>query len=180
MVYKDSNFLRHIPYICARKAKTMVQEEHIRWFALITRWGQWKKIEEKMKELRVECFIPSSYNTLVFLHTVKSRALNLVNSGEIKGRFLIDKSTHTLLEVPEKQMESFIRVVTEYPEAECTSQVPIRKGDRVKVIRGALKGVEGEVVESPAGVYLVVRLLSLLTAKVSIPREDIVPVTEEA
>ena len=47
MVYKDSNFLRHIPYICARKAKTMVQEEHIRWFALITRWGQWKKIKNK-------------------------------------------------------------------------------------------------------------------------------------
>ena len=77
---------------------------HIAWFAVITRWGQWKKISEKLKELRVECFIPETYNTLVFFRTDKARALNLVNAGEIKGRFLIDHQTHTLLEVPDIQM----------------------------------------------------------------------------
>ena len=147
---------------------------HIAWFAVITRWGQWKKITEKMKELRVECFIPDTYNTLVFLRTDKARALNLVNAGEIKGRFLIDHQTHTLLEVPDKQMQSFIRVTTEFPGTVCSPNVPIQKGARVRVIRGSLKGVEGEVVESPSGTtYLVVRILSLLSAKVSIPREDL-------
>ena len=147
---------------------------HIAWFAVITRWGQWKKITEKMKELRVECFIPDTYNTLVFLRTDKTRALNLVNAGEIKGRFLIDHQTHTLLEVPDKQMQSFIRVTTEFPGTICSPEIHIQKGARVRVIRGSLKGVEGEVVESPSGTtYLVVRILSLLSAKVSIPREDL-------
>ena len=147
---------------------------HIAWFAVITRWGQWKKISEKLKELRVECFIPETYSTLVFFRTDKARALNLVNAGEIKGRFLIDHQTHTLLEVPDIQMQSFIRVTTEFPGTICSPDIPIQKGARVRVVRGSLKGVEGEVVESPSGTaYLVVRILSLLSAKVSIPREDL-------
>ena len=147
--------------------------QHISWFALITRWGQWKKIPQRLHELGVGCFIPPSYNTLVFLHTGKDRALNLVNAGEIKGRFLIDRQTHSILEVPEKQMEAFIRVTTECPYAVTSTDVPIQKGTRVKVIRGPLKDVEGEVVENPSGVSLVVRILSILSAKVSIPREDL-------
>ena len=146
---------------------------HIAWFALITRWGQWKKIPERLKELGVGCYIPPSYNTLVFLHTSKPRALNIVNAGEVKGHFLIDHQTHTLLEVPDDQMEAFIRVTTEHPEAVISAGMPIEKGARVRVVRGSLKGVEGEVVESPSGATLVVRILSLLTAKVTIPREDL-------
>ena len=154
-------------------APDMDARQHITWFVLITRWGQWKKIPERLKEFGVGSFIPPAYNTLVFIHTSKERALNLVNAGEIKGHFLIDHQTHSLLEVPDDQMQAFIRVTTEHPEA-VTTDAQIQKGARVQVIRGSLKGVEGEVVESPAGTtYLVVRILSLLSAKVSIPREDL-------
>ena len=149
--------------------------KHIAWFAIITRWGQWKKIPERLKEFGVGCFIPPNYNTLVFLHTSKERALNLVNAGEIKGHFLIDHHTHTLLEVPDKQMEDFIRVI-EQPEAECMADVPIAKGDKVQVVRGPLKGVEGEVVETPNGAHLMVRIKTLLCAKISIGRGEVVPV----
>ena len=150
----------------------MGNNSHIAWYVVITRWGQWKRISQRMEEFGVGCFIPPSYNTLVFLHSTKDRVLNLVNAGEVKGRFLIDQNTHTLLEVPEKQMEAFIRVTTQCPEA-ITVDVPIQKGTRVKVIRGSLKGVEGEVIESSTGTCLVVRVLSLLSAKVSISRDDL-------
>ena len=152
----------------------MAAEQHIRWFALITRWGQWKKIPQRLHELGVGCFIPPSYNTLVFLHTGKERALNLVNAGEIKGRFIIDHQTRSILEVPDKQMEDFIRVM-EHPEAECTPDIPIAKGDKVQVVRGPLKGVEGEVIETPNGVHLVVRIKTLLCAKISVRRGDVAP-----
>lgn len=153
--------------------------QHIGWFALITRWGQWKKIPQRLHELGVGCFIPPSYNTLVFLHTGKDRALNLVNAGEIKGRFLIDRQTHSILEVPEKQMEAFIRVTTEYPDAVTSADVPIQKGTRVKVIRGPLRDVEGEVMEHPSGVQLLVRVKTLICARVNIPREDVIPLPED-
>ena len=149
--------------------------EHIAWFVVITRWGQWKKIDLRLNELNVKHFIPTTYNTLVFLRTDKSRALNLVNAGEVKGRFLVDHSTHTLLEVPDKQMEAFIRVVTEYPDIPVSSEFPITKGTRVRVIRGPLKGIEGEVEETPNGVQLVVGIQSVICAKVTIGRTDVVP-----
>ena len=157
----------------------MNRPESLAWFAVITRWGQWKKISERLKDLQVGHFIPPTYNTLVFLHTDKSRALNLVNAGEVKGRFLVDHSTHTLLEVPDKQMEAFIKVVTEYPEAPVGTDFPIQKGTRVKVIRGPLKDVEGEVIENPSGVQLLVRVKTLICARVNISRADVIPLPED-
>lgn len=152
----------------------MPPKNHTAWFVIITRWGQWKKIAERLAGLKVGYYIPRSYNTLVFLHTDKARALNLVNSGEIKGRFLVDHGTRTLLEVPDKQMEAFIRVLTEYPDVPVTSEVPILKGTRVRVVRGPLKGIEGEVEETPNGAQLVVAIQSLICARITIGRGDVV------
>ena len=153
----------------------MGKEERVCWFAAITRNGQWKKIGQRLGELGVEYYIPAGYNTMLFLHTTKPMALTLVNSGEVKGRFMIDHNTHTLLEVPEKQMDDFMRILDLSPDAECLSQVPLAQGDRVRVVKGALSGVEGEIVEAPEGLYLMVRVLSLLCAKVEIPKSYVVP-----
>ena len=152
---------------------------HTCWFVVITRWGQWKKISERLSALGVRHFIPPTYNTLVFFRTEKERALNLVNAGEVKGRFMVDHGTRSILEVPDPQMEAFIRVVTEYPDTPVGTDVPIQKGTRVKVIRGPLKGVEGEVMENPSGVQLIVRVKTLICARVNIAREDVIPLQED-
>ena len=151
----------------------MERASHISWFVVITRWGQWKKIAERLSALRVGFFIPQTYNTMVFLHTEKDRALNLVNAGEVKGRFLVDHSTRSLLEVPDNQMDSFIRLMTEYPNTPVTTDFPIQKGTRVRVIRGPLKGIEGEVEETPNGVQLIVAIQSLICARITIGRGEV-------
>ena len=153
----------------------MDSTSHISWFVVISRWGQWKKISERLTALGIRHFIPSSYNTLVFFRTDKERALNLVNAGEVKGRFIVDHCTRSILEVPEKQMDAFIKVVTEYPDAPVTNDFPITKGTRVKVVRGPLKGIEGEVEDTPNGVQLVVGIDSLICARITIARTDVVP-----
>ena len=153
----------------------MPPKNHIAWFVVVTRWGQWKKIAERLTALGVRHFIPSTYNTLVFFRTEKQRALDLVNAGEVKGRFIVDHGTRSILEVPDKQMEAFIRVVMEYPDTPVTSEFPIVKGTRVRVVRGPLKGIEAEVEETPNGVQLVVGIQSVICAKVTISRTDVVP-----
>ena len=150
-------------------------KQHIAWFVVITRWGQWEKIALRLSELNIRHFIPSAYNTLVFFRTDKNRALDLVNAGEVKGRFIVDHGTRTLLEVPEKQMEAFIRILTEYPDTPVTSEFPIVKGTRVRVVRGPLKGIEGEVAETPNGAQLIVGIQSLICARIMIGRGDVVP-----
>lgn len=153
----------------------MNKPEKSAWFAASLRNGQWKKTSLRLSEMGIGHFIPPTYNTLLFLKTVKSRALSLVNSGRINARFFIDHGTRTLLEVPDKQMEDFIRVVENTPDAECLEGFTLAKGDKVVVTRGPLCGVEGEIIELDGGSSLVVRVSSLLCAKVRISPEIVRP-----
>ena len=57
-----------------------------------------------------------------------------------------------------------------------TNDFPISKGTRVKVVSGPLKGIEGEVEETPKGVLLVVGIEALICTRITIARTDIVPV----
>ena len=144
------------------------------WFAACIRNGQWKKTGRRLEELGVEYYIPAAFNTLLFLRTTKAYALTLVNSGEIGAHYIIDRNTHTLMQVPEKQMADFMKVLDLSPDAECLSDIPFVKGGKVRVIKGALSGVEGEILEKPEGLYLVVRVCSLLCAKIEIPRSYVI------
>ena len=150
----------------------MEKTETIKWFAAMMRNAQWKNASRILEGMGVGFYVPASYRTLLFLHTDKGTALSLVNAGRIHARFLIDHNTGTLLEVPPKQMEDFMRVM-EQPEAACAPDFPFAKGDRVRVRSGALKGVEGEIVETPEGTHLLVRVNTLLCAKVRIPRSEV-------
>ena len=44
---------------------------------------------------------------------------------------------------------------------------------------GPLKDVEGEVMEHPSGVQLLVRVKTLICARVNIAREDVIPLPED-
>lgn len=146
------------------------------WFAASIRNGQWKATGIRLAELGVDNYIPQSFNTLLFVHTTKQKALSLVNSGEISAHYIIDHCTRTLLTVPDKQMEDFKRVMDLSPEAECLSRIPLTPGGRVRVIKGALNGVEGNIVELPDGLYLVVSVCSLLCARVEIPKSYVIAI----
>ena len=154
----------------------MSTQEKKTWFAASMRNGQGKKTARLLSEMGIGFYIPTSYNTLLFLNTAKSNALSLVNSGTIKARFFIDHGTRTLLEVPDKQMEDFIRVTQSPFGAECIPLAGLAKGDKVIVAEGPLMGVEGEIVEFDEGApYLVVRVLSLMCARVKVPLESVRP-----
>jgi hypothetical protein len=152
----------------------MTKTERKVWFAASLRNGQWKRCSSCLDELGIGYYIPPSYNTLLFFNTAKSRALSLVNSGKLNARFFIDHSTHTLLEVPDKQMDDFIKVSQNHDCVECVPPGVLKKGDKVVVTRGPLSGVEGEIAEADDGTsFLVVRVLSLLCAKTTISRKNV-------
>lgn len=151
-------------------------EGNIRWYAANIRNGQWKKTGRRLEELGVQFYIPLAFNTLLFIHTTKTIALALVNSGEIAAHYLIDRNTRSIMSVPDKQMEDFIRVLDLSPDAECMTEIPLRKGGRVRVIKGALSGVEGEVLEMSEGLFLVVSVCSLMCAKVEIPKSYVIAI----
>ncbi len=146
-----------------------------------TRYGQELKVRDRLLREGVEHFIPTVaadgprkekavVSNLVFLKTTKSEALDLANTGAIPVKYIIDCATRTLLVVPDKQMEDFRRVLDLSLEEGGMMDRPLALGDRVKVVKGPLKGVEGRVIEFQGRYYVVVSLLESLFAKARVPR----------
>lgn len=147
-----------------------MSDEQACWYVATLRNCQFQKVSRILTDIGMEFYIPDSFKTLLFIHTSKSRTLSLTNSGTLAVKYLIDHNTHSLLEVPEKQMRDFMRVMEYSPDAECLTLAPLMPGDRVKVMKGPLKGVEGNVVELSGDCFLTVSVCSLLCARVRIPR----------
>ena len=151
------------------------------WYAARTRYGQELKVRDRLVREGVEHFIPTvstdgprkekaAISNLVFLKATKAEALELANSGVIPVKYVIDCATRTLLVVPNKQMEDFRRVMDLSLEEGGLMDQPLALGDRVKVVKGPLKGVEGHVIEFQGRYYVVVSLLDSLFAKAQVPR----------
>ena len=151
------------------------------WYAARTRYGQELKVRDRLVREGVEHFIPTvptdsprkekvAVSNLVFLKATKAEALELANTGVIPVKYIVDCATRTLLVVPDKQMEDFRRVMVLGLESGGLMDRPLALGDRVKVVKGPLKGVEGHVAEFKGKYYVVVSLLDCLFARTQVPR----------
>lgn len=155
------------------------------WFAARTRYGQELGIRDRLEKAGVEHFIPTvrvrksrgkglterpAVTNLVFLRATKAEACALANEKGLPVRYIIDCATRTLLVVPDKQMEDFRRVLDLSLEEGGLMDQPLSLGDRVKVVKGPLKGVEGRVIEFQGRYYVVVSLLDSLFARARVPK----------
>ena len=153
------------------------------WFAARTRYGQEIGIRDRLAAEGVEHFIPTvtvrksggkgiaerpAVTNLVFLKATKAEACALANEKGLPVRYIIDCATRTLLVVPDKQMEDFMRVLDLSKEGPVTE--PLALGDRVRVIKGPLKGVEGHILEFRGKIYVVVGLMNSRFAKTQVPK----------
>ena len=154
-----------------------VQETY--WYAARTRYGEELKVSDLLAIEQVEHFVPVTSGSkrrkaalpcLVFLKTTKAEALDLANTGRVPIRYMVDCATHTLLVVPDKQMEDFRRVMDLGIGKGGLVDRPLALGDRVTVVKGPLKGVQGHVLELRGRCYVVVGLLDCLFAKAHVPR----------
>ena len=107
---------------------------------------------------------------LVFLRTSKAEALELANGKMVPLRYIVDCATRTLLVVPDKQMDDFRRVMDLDTVKGGLMDEPLAVGERVRVVKGVLRGVEGRVLELLGRTYVVVSLLDCLYARARVPR----------
>ena len=151
------------------------------WFAARTHCGQELKVRDRLLREGVEHFIPTvpssgprkekaAVPSLVFLRATKAEALELANAGVVPVKYIVDCATRTLLVVPDKQMEDFRRVMDLSLEEGGLMDRPLALGDKVRVTKGPLRGVEGHVIEFHGKLYVVVSLMDCLFAKARVPR----------
>lgn len=105
---------------------------------------------------------------MIFVHvTPKERPLPLTLSAV--SRYMVLRGQHTPAVIPDQQMERFRFMLDYSPEAVCFSASSLSPGDPIRVIKGPLTGLEGELVNLNGKHQVVIRIGLLGCAHVEIP-----------
>ena len=155
------------------------------WHAVFTASRAEKKVRVRLEEEGVECFLP--VQTVVRQWTYrKSRVVVPVIAGMVfvrvtKGeqvKVLQTKGVVAFLKlrgesgpavIPDKQMEGFRFLLDFSEEAVEMVNEDVAVGDLVQVVKGPLKGLEGELVKFKGVTKVAVRIDLLGCAMVDIP-----------
>ena len=155
------------------------------WYVAKTRHGAELGVRSRLSELGVENFVPTRtsraargkrtverpvLNSFVFIHATKTEALDLIHYRGVKADFVFDCATRKLMVVPDKQMDDFRRVLDAGMEDGGLVDKPLSLGEKVRVTKGVLRGVEGYVLEFQGRFYVVVGLMECIFAKARVPR----------
>ena len=133
----------------------------------IWRTGQKKQVERVL------------LSNLLFVHVTERERRDIVNLPYI-NYFLTDKAGHTndfgrhpLAVIPDTQMERLQFMLYHADSPVHFTAEPLHLGDHIRVVRGHLAGLEGNVVRQGNASYLVVNLDILGSAMVTISPDDL-------
>ena len=168
-----------------------------KWFAAVVKRNTEKACRDRLAELGYESYVASQkemrvwrsgqkkqierivISTLIFVHATEKERLQTLKLPFI-FRYLTDKALraddlgrHPIATIPDHQMQTlrFMLYNAESPVNFWAS--PLHLGDRIRVVRGSLKGLEGNVTRLDGNSYLVVNVDFLGSAMVNISSDDI-------
>ena len=160
-----------------------LSDNELHWYVANT-CRQEKKIKQRLDSMGIENFIPFQQiarkihgvdklievpviPNLVFIHTTLKTCISLIQEYAFDMRYLRDRETGNFLIVPDKQMNDFMFLLDFSKEMVEVVNENLKKGDKVRVIKGDFAGIEGELIRVKGHKRVVVRLegvVSLATA----------------
>lgn len=153
----------------------MVANDKLNWYAAYTRVNQEVLIKKKLDALGIENFLPQEEQVretplgrkkirillihgLIFIRTDKATSFALLNDHLLSIVYLKDiEGRHSLI-VPDKQMQDFMFLLDFSTDGIEILNKNLKRGDRVRVIKGPLRGLEGELVRLKGHKRVVIRL----------------------
>lgn len=163
------------------------------WFAARTRDKQEFTIRKSLEELKteenldIEYYLPTRMvvtqlkyrrkrsevpviRNLIFVRATKQTACDISNIYGVQLFYMKDLFSHSMLVVPNKQMEDFMFVMDLNPDGVSFDNDSLSVGNKVKVVKGDFSGIEGEVATDANKTYVVIRIKGLLSASVKVPK----------
>lgn len=180
--------------LASERAKTIVLPASVtgngvalsrRWLIAQVRIYHEKKTSERLTKMGIENYVPIQKKThlwsdrrkqidhivipmKIFVHVdAKEQKEVLMLSAVTRYMVLHGESTPAV--VPDVQMEKFKFMLDYSEEAVNMSDTPLSSGEKVRVIKGPLRGLEGELVTSNGKTKIAVRLDMLGCASVNMP-----------
>ncbi len=130
-----------------------------RWYVALVRMHHEKKVSERLDKMGIENFIPVQQE----LHQWSDR---LVMRGESSPAV-----------IPDEQMARFRFMLDYSAESVSMNSSPLARGEQVRVIKGPLTGLVGELVNVDGKSKIAVRLNMLGCACVDMPIGYVEPIT---
>lgn len=157
------------------------------WFAARTRANQELGLRDSLRKLETTYYLPTHIvtrrisdrvkrvevpviNNLIFVRTTKQQAFALVKDYALKLHYIKNIETGSLLVVPDKQMDNFMFLMDLSPESIRQSGDTYAPGDKVRIIKGNLTGVEGEMVRVEGKTHVVLRIPQVLAVSVKVAK----------
>lgn len=175
-------------------------EEPRHWFVAIVGHNTEKACAERLKTAGYECYLPTQEETrvwkngrrakiervvlptIIFIKCTERERREVVKQPYIK-RFMTNRAGTLVNDlhkpvaiIPDRQIDT-LRFMVGNSNNPVTIVSTYRKGDKVRVIRGSLRGLEGEIVRTPDGKeHLTVGIDFLGYARIEIDRLDVEPI----
>ena len=160
------------------------RERKIFWFAAYTKTNQELTIKKRLDGLEIENYLAIREEVretsagkkrvrviliphLIFIRTDQVTAFSLINEQGVNVVYLKDPVTRHSLIVPDRQMNDFMFLLD---FSESTVEVineELKRGDRVRVIKGPLAGLEGELLRIKGHKRVIVRLEGVVSIATS-------------
>ena len=156
-----------------------------KWLVAFVRLYHEKKTAERLSAMQIEHFLPIQEEIrqwtyrkkkiervlipqLIFVHVDVAQRSEVLTLSAV-SRYMVLRGEHEPAVIPDEQMARFKFMLDYSDEAVeiCVSQ--LAAGEKVKVIKGPLSGLEGELVEMDGKAKVIVRLDLLGCAGVDMP-----------
>ena len=165
-----------------------------RWYVALVRMHHEKKVSERLSKMGIDSFVPVQQQIhqwsdrrkvvdrvllpmMIFVHVDPQEQKEVLTLSAI-SRYMVLRGESTPAVVPDQQMLRFKFMLDYSDETISMSTSPLAPGERIRVIKGPLAGLEGELVHVNGKSKVAVRLTMLGCACVDIPAGCVEPVSE--
>ena len=162
-----------------------IKPEERKWYVAYVRLFHERKTAERLAAMGIESFVPVREEIhqwsqrkkkvmrvlipqMIFIHATQKERMEALTLASI-SHYMVLRGEHTPAVIPDRQMRQFMFMVDYSTETIEMFTSPLEPGQMIKVIKGPLSGMEGELIEIDGKSKVVVRLDLLGYAGVDIP-----------
>ncbi|MDD4632876.1 MAG: UpxY family transcription antiterminator [Proteiniphilum sp.] len=155
-----------------------------RWLAAYVKMHHEKRVRERLSELGIENFLPVQTEVrqwsdrkkrveqvlipmMIFVHVDTEEQRTVLTHPSVL-RYLVLRGEHAPAEIPEEQMNRFRFMLDFSDQPVSFNTAGLQPGEKVKVIKGPLAGLEGEFVTVDGKSNVIVRISHLGCAVVEV------------
>lgn len=156
-----------------------------RWYVALVRMHHEKKVAERLSKMGIDSFVPVQQQIhqwsdrrkmvdtvllpmMVFVHVNPKERMEVLSFSTV-SRYMVMRGESTPAVIPDEQMARFRFMLDYSEEAVCMNDTPLARGEKVRVIKGPLSGLVGELVTVGGKSKIAVRLNKLGCACVDMP-----------